>query len=271
MPLPLVPLAFGAAALAGYYFLVKKPADAAAAASGALPGTPRATTQINTATGTASALPTGFPAELAGKFQTLLSQGRDPDAMDQVADRCEALGYQTQALQLRMRAAEIRRQLAAGQAPAPAPAPVPAYSPPASTPSYTPPPPAFVPGVFDDPLPSFQDRTAVVTTNDPPPSGDLIIRSSPSGTAQQIGGAEKNGTVTILDASDPTWAKVSWSGGSRWPAVTGYARKAYLRDSSGAVIGKRSGHRQADLIGKRSGHRQADLIGRLGPRFNRNY
>lgn len=269
MPLPLVPIALGAAALAGgYYFLVKKPGDVA---GGAAAGTPRGATQINPSTGTASALPTGFPAELAGKFQTLLSSGQDPDAMDQVADRCEALGYQTQALQLRMRAAELRRQMAAGRPPASAPPPVPAYSPPAAstyTPTYAPPPPAFVPGVFEG------SRTAVVTTNDPPPSGDLVIRSAPSGTAPQIGGAEKNGTVTLLDTSDPTWAKISWSGGSRWPAITGYARKAYLREN-GAVVGRTRGYGtafgQADLVGKRSGHRQADLIGRLGPRFNRNY
>lgn len=74
-----------------------------------------------------------------------------------------------------------------------------------------------------------QGQRAIVTTNDPAPAGDLIIRSSPSGTAPQIGGAEKNGTVTILDSSDATFAKIQWSGGSRLPGVTGFARKAFLK------------------------------------------
>lgn len=90
--------------------------------------------------------------------------------------------------------------------------------------------------------------TAVVTTNDPPPSGDLIVRSSPSATAKQIGGAEKNGTVQVVNwnADGPTgiFAEIIWSGGSRWPAVRGFARKAYLKmtpTTSGlsVVTGKR--------------------------------
>ncbi len=76
---------------------------------------------------------------------------------------------------------------------------------------------------------AVQGQKAIVTTNDPAPSGDLIIRSAPSATAGQIGGAEKNGTVTVLDSSDATFAKIQWSGGPRWPACTGFARKAYLK------------------------------------------
>jgi hypothetical protein len=72
-------------------------------------------------------------------------------------------------------------------------------------------------------------QKAVVTTQDQPPSGDLIIRSAASGSAQQIGGAEKDGTVTILDSSDPTFARIQWDGGSRLPAATGFARKAFLK------------------------------------------
>lgn len=72
-------------------------------------------------------------------------------------------------------------------------------------------------------------QQAIVTTNDPAPSGDLIIRSAPSGSAQQIGGAEKDGTVSVLDASDATFAKIAWGGGSRLPAATGFARKAFLK------------------------------------------
>lgn len=72
-------------------------------------------------------------------------------------------------------------------------------------------------------------QRAIVTTNDPAPSGDLIIRSSPSASAPQIGGAEKNGTVTVLDSSDPTFARIQWDGGSRLPAATGFSRKAFLK------------------------------------------
>lgn len=76
--------------------------------------------------------------------------------------------------------------------------------------------------------PTVSGQLAIVTTNDPVPAGDLIIRSVPNGT--QIGGAEKNGTVTILDStSDPTFAKIRWNGGPRLPAATGFARKAFLK------------------------------------------
>lgn len=70
---------------------------------------------------------------------------------------------------------------------------------------------------------------AKVTTNDPAPDGDLIIRDGPSATANQIGGAEKDGTVTVLDgASNADFAKITWDGGARWPAATGWAHKSAL-------------------------------------------
>jgi hypothetical protein len=71
-------------------------------------------------------------------------------------------------------------------------------------------------------------RKAVVTTNDPAPAGDLIVRSQPNPTATQIGGADKGGTVTIIREVDGTWAEVLWPGG-RHPKVQGFVRKAYLR------------------------------------------
>ena len=72
-------------------------------------------------------------------------------------------------------------------------------------------------------------QKAIVTTNDPAPLGDLIIRDAPNATATQIGGAEKDGTVIVLDSSDPTFAQIQWAGGSRLPAATGFARKAFLK------------------------------------------
>lgn len=76
-------------------------------------------------------------------------------------------------------------------------------------------------------------QKARVTTNDPPPSGDLIMRTSPSDSAAQVagGGAEKDGIVTVLDlqaSPDGVWAKIAWPGGSRRPAATGFAKRKFL-------------------------------------------
>lgn len=78
-------------------------------------------------------------------------------------------------------------------------------------------------------LAALAPTSAIVTTHDAPPAGDLRVLDRPNGA--QIGGAEKNGTVSILSwDADGTgaWARVSWGGGARWPAVTGYVRRAYL-------------------------------------------
>ena len=72
-------------------------------------------------------------------------------------------------------------------------------------------------------------QRAIVTTNDPAPAGDLVVRSTPSATGKQVGGAEKNGVVTILDSSDPVFARIKWNGGNRWPACTGFAKKQFLK------------------------------------------
>jgi hypothetical protein len=73
-------------------------------------------------------------------------------------------------------------------------------------------------------------QKAIVTTHDPSPSGDLMIRIAPSPTSPTIegGGADKGGTVTIVRDVDPTWAEVIWDGGNR-PAGRGFARKAFLK------------------------------------------
>jgi hypothetical protein len=72
-------------------------------------------------------------------------------------------------------------------------------------------------------------QLAVVTTRDPAPSGDLVIRDAPDGT--QIGGAEKGGTVIVLDAIDPSsaWAHIAWPGGTRLGAASGFAHKSALQ------------------------------------------
>jgi len=71
-------------------------------------------------------------------------------------------------------------------------------------------------------------QLAIVSTQDPAPSGDLIIRDAPDGT--QIGGAEKGGTVVVLDPlDDSAWAHIAWPGGSRLGPATGFAHKSALR------------------------------------------
>ncbi len=84
------------------------------------------------------------------------------------------------------------------------------------------PPPAPVP------VAAINGQRAQVATKDPAPEGDLIVRESPSATAKQIGGVDKNGYVIVIDASDATFAKIQSNGG-RLPPVTGYVRKAFLR------------------------------------------
>ena len=76
-------------------------------------------------------------------------------------------------------------------------------------------------------------QKARVTTNDPPPSGDLIMRTSPSDGAAQVagGGAEKDGIVSILElqaSPDGVWSKIVWPGGSRRPGATGFAKRKFL-------------------------------------------
>lgn len=118
------------------------------------------------------------------------------------------------------------------------PAPQPAAAAPAATSTPVPLPAPVVPTA---------PGKAVVTTNDPPPSGDLRIMGAPShadGVAQ-VGGAEKSGSVDVLTWNAGTsaannkaaksgeeatiWSYVRWPGGSRLPAATGYVPQKYLK------------------------------------------
>ncbi len=74
-------------------------------------------------------------------------------------------------------------------------------------------------------------QLARVSTNDPPPSGDLIVRSGPSLNSPQIGAAEKGGLVTVLDSTSVSadFTKISWPGGDRLPAATGFAHTSALQ------------------------------------------
>jgi hypothetical protein len=74
-------------------------------------------------------------------------------------------------------------------------------------------------------------QQARVQTNDPAPLGDLIIRSGPSLSSPQIGGAEKGGLVTVLDSGQVQgdFTHVDWAGGSRLPAAQGFAHTSALQ------------------------------------------
>lgn len=108
-------------------------------------------------------------------------------------------------------------RLQPGPAPSPTPTPV---LPPAPSPSPMPTAPA----------------TAVVTTHDPAPAGDLIVFNGINGS--KIGGVDKNGTVTVLqwnaDGANQ-WARIAWSGG-RNAATTGYVHQAYLQPQPAVAV-----------------------------------
>lgn len=112
-----------------------------------------------------------------------------------------------------------------GNAPPPLPAQLPPFVPGAANPVFTP------PTVTPSAGPPLQ--RARVTTNDPPPSGDLIMRTGPSDSALQVpgGGAEKDGIVTVVNMNaspDGVWAEIAWPGGSRRPEARGFAKKQFL-------------------------------------------
>lgn len=76
---------------------------------------------------------------------------------------------------------------------------------------------------------------AVVNTNDPPPAGDLKVRSGAGTSYSQIGGVDKGGVVEIIDEANDDqgrfWAKVRWAGG-RWPAIEGWVAGWLLKETN---------------------------------------
>jgi len=115
----------------------------------------------------------------------------------------------------------------------------PAQLPPPAGPSFQPgpafPPPAAVSPAQVAPAASAatSGQKARVTTNDPPPSGDLIMRTAPNDSAAQVpgGGAEKDGIVTVINlnaSADGVWSEIDWPGGSRRPGARGFCKKKFL-------------------------------------------
>ncbi len=74
-------------------------------------------------------------------------------------------------------------------------------------------------------------RLARVTTQDPPPAGDLAIRTSPSVSSPQIpgGGASKDGIVAVILAGEAgDFSEVVWPGDARRQGGHGFAHSSAL-------------------------------------------
>lgn len=82
-------------------------------------------------------------------------------------------------------------------------------------------------------------KLARVTTKDPAPSGDLAIRVAPNQSAALVpgGGAEKDGTVTLIRDVDGVFSEVFWRGGNRRPLAQGFAHRAFLTILPNPVTG----------------------------------
>lgn len=242
MPLPIVPLAvLGALGAATAYVVLKKPEAAKAdpAKATPIPGG-----------GTVATRPDGTPimsAQMQTAFQTLLTQGSDPDAMDAAADALAPFGFDVEVAKLRAQAVALRKGRLGGVIPsAPAPAaslpvpqlPVIPINVPTSIPDLQNILPSGMPSLPAAPasLPSF----ARVTTNDPPPSGDVYIVANPGDAGIPGVGAEKDGIVTVLtkDAlGDGVWARVAWAGGSRLGPAEGFMKAKFLTPSAVGPLG----------------------------------
>jgi hypothetical protein len=234
MALPIViPIILGAAGIGlAYEMFFKKPA----AAGTAKPGAPGAQPAPGAGPGPSS-LPQQMPGipgiilpgdstdaayrqKVHDAAMDLLANGTDPAAMDAVANELGQYGFTTEAAALHARAAALRA------APPVAPQPVS----PNVAPSIPTPPPVLTPGF------------AVVTTSGPAgdPMSDLKIHSAPDASSPAVGGATKNGTVTIVNwSADPAgqWAQIVWLGDASRPAAAGYASKQFLVPSASGPVG----------------------------------
>ncbi len=83
----------------------------------------------------------------------------------------------------------------------------------------------------------YVDGYARVTTKDPAPLGDLIVRVTPDMGARVLGSIEKDSIVAVLSdsANSGEFVRVHWRGGSRLPSVAGYVLKRYLALESGSM------------------------------------
>lgn len=187
--LPLVLLAGGVATIG--YGALSQPSGAAGSRKALPPPGP------------APAPSGGMPPEIRVLFQQLMTTGRDPIAMRQVADRLDQLGFPGEATELRARADQL----------------VPVVSPAKAAVPQVQPPPSPVPL----PVPPQPSRIVIMasvnTASDP-----LNIRSAPSTSAPIIGTAPKGALVQVISpGSDPAWMQIAYNG------KTGYASAQYLK------------------------------------------
>lgn len=146
-----------------------------------------------------------------------------------------------------------------GASPSPSYTPVVNPSSPSAPPSpayyYPPSPPAVAPVSPVSPVQPISPAAPgllvmYVTTSDPAPAGDLIVRSGPNMASGQIGGAQKNEAVTVLNPNAGSsdgfqWAQISYGGGERWGAITGYVKAKYLSPSAAGSAQHVSGGQSA--------------------------
>lgn len=166
-------------------------------------------------------------AQIKTKLEDLIANGKDPAYLDAVAAYAERHGFVTEAARLRAKATQLRRAVPPPE-PRPEPGPEPYPQPPSPFPI---PPPVPVPP------PVLEPQFARVTTNDPPPDGDLKIRNAPSATARQTGGAAKDSVVAVLQWNadgNNLWSRIiSTSGGKGgWLPGTGFVPQRFLKPAS---------------------------------------
>jgi hypothetical protein len=156
----------------------------------------------------------GMPPQMQAAVLGALTTETDPVKLQAFAQAIQGT-YPIAAGLLMAKANALRLQ--PGPAPSPTPTPV---VPPAPGPSPVPTAPA----------------TAVVTTHDPAPLGDLVVFNGINGS--KIGGVDKNGTVAVLqwnaDGANQ-WARIAWSGG-RNAATSGYVHQAYLQPQPAVAV-----------------------------------
>jgi len=172
-------------------------------------------------------------AQIKAKIEDLIANGKDPVYLDAVASWVERYGFVTEAARLRAKAQELRdaqRRVVPPPPPPPQPDPPRPYpTPPLPTPPLPIPP-------LPIPPPVLKPQFARVTTSDPPPLGDLKIRSGPSATSTQTGGAAKDSIVAVLqwnaDGANQWSRIISTSGGQNWPPGTGFVMQRYLKPAA---------------------------------------
>lgn len=133
---------------------------------------------------------------------------------------------------------KLFKKTAAPSGTAPAPAASAAAAPAASPPPGVPAPAAAAPvpsAAPAAPPPKSTDPTkATVTTNDPPPGGDLNLMNGPSNSSGQKGGIDKNMVVDVItwnagNADGFTWSYVRAPAGKNRAGGTGYVKQKYLK------------------------------------------